>query len=60
MRNYIKIMTELSKPLFCFNDLIFLNSSLCLLKKLYFLSVRQCEQDPCIWVSIIMPGSLDV
>lgn len=45
---------------FFFNDLIFLNSSFCLLKKLYFLSVRQCEQDPCIWVSIIMPGSLDV
>lgn len=45
---------------FFLNDLIFLNSSFCLLKKLYFLSVRQCEQDPCIWVSIIMPGSLDV
>lgn len=57
----MKIMTELSKPLFFFlRDLIFLNSSFCLLKKLYFLSVRQCEKDPCIWVSVIMPGSLDV
>lgn len=61
MRNYIKIMTELSKPLFFFNDFDFFSEFQFLpFKEIIFLSVRQCEQDPCIWVSIIMPGSSDV